>query len=77
MKEQTTGSSITENQTLEGAFSQLEAVIAKLEAEDISLEESFQAYREGMELLQFCNASIDAVEKKVLKLNEDGELDEF
>lgn len=77
MKEQAAGSRITENQTLEGAFAQLEAVIERLEAEDISLEESFLAYREGMELLQFCNASIDAVEKKVLKLNEDGELDEF
>lgn len=64
-------------QTLEGAFAQLEAVIERLESEDISLEESFQAYSEGMELLQFCNASIDTVEKKVLKMNENGELDEF
>jgi len=64
-------------QTLEDAFEQLEAVIDRLEAEDISLEDSFKAYSEGMELLQFCNASIDMVEKKVLKMNEDGELDEF
>lgn len=64
-------------QTLEDAFIQLEAVIERLEAEDISLEDSFKAYSEGMELLQFCNASIDRVEKKVLKMNEDGELDEF
>lgn len=64
-------------QTLEDAFLQLEEVIARLESEDITLEESFQAYSEGMELLQFCNASIDTVEKKVLKMNEDGGLDEF
>lgn len=64
-------------QTLEDAFMQLETVIERLEAEDISLEDSFKAYSEGMELLQFCNASIDRVEKKVLKMNEDGELDEF
>lgn len=64
-------------QTLEDAFIQLEEVIARLESEDISLEESFQAYSEGMELLQFCNASIHTVEKKVLKMNEDGGLDEF
>ena len=63
-------------QTLEDAFLQLETVIERLEAEDISLEDSFKAYSEGMELLQFCNASIDRVEKKVLKMNEDGELDE-
>lgn len=65
------------NLTLEEAFLQLETVIGHLEEEEISLEDAFSAYREGMELLQFCNASIDAVEKKVLKLNEDGELDEF
>ncbi|MBO5095113.1 MAG: exodeoxyribonuclease VII small subunit [Lachnospiraceae bacterium] len=64
-------------QTLEDAFAALEEVIARLESEEISLEESFQAYSEGMELLQFCNASIDTVEKKVLKMNEDGGLDEF
>ena len=72
MKKQT-----LENQTLEGAFEQLEAVIDRLESPDISLEDSFKAYSEGMELLQFCNASIDTVEKKVLKMNENGELDEF
>ncbi len=64
-------------QTLEDAFVQLEAVIERLEAEDISLEEAFGAYSEGMELLHFCNASLDRVEKKVLKLNENGGLDEF
>ncbi len=64
-------------QTLEDAFAQLEAVIGRLESEEISLEEAFQVYSEGMELLQFCNASIDTVEKKVLKLNENGGLDEF
>lgn len=62
---------------MEGAFVQLETVIQRLESEDISLEDAFQAYREGMELLQFCNASIDMVEKKVLKINGNGELDEF
>jgi len=66
-----------EQQTLEGAFAQLEEVIGRLESEDISLEDSFQAYSEGMELLRFCNASIDKIEKKVLKMNENGELDEF
>ncbi|MCI8947387.1 MAG: exodeoxyribonuclease VII small subunit [Lachnospiraceae bacterium] len=66
-----------EQQTVEGAFAQLEAVIERLESEEISLEDAFRAYSEGMELLQFCNASIDMVEKKVLKINENGELNEF
>ncbi len=48
-----------------------------MEQEDISLEESFRLYKEGMKLIQSCNDKIDKVEKEVLKLNERGELEEF
>lgn len=63
--------------SLEEAFEQVEGTIALLEEEDITLEESFRAYQEGMKLLQYCNEKIDKVEKQVLKINEDGGLDEF
>ena len=63
--------------SLEETFEQIEEVIARLEAEDITLEESFLEYNRGMKLLQHCNATIDQEEKKVLQINEDGGLDEF
>ncbi|MCI8523743.1 MAG: exodeoxyribonuclease VII small subunit [Lachnospiraceae bacterium] len=63
--------------SLEETFEQIEEVIARLETEEITLEESFQEYNRGMKLLQHCNATIDQVEKKVLQINEDGGLDEF
>ncbi len=63
--------------TLEQIFERLEDTIDKLQQEDISLEESFRLYKEGMRLIQSCNDKIDSVEKEVLKLNENGELDEF
>lgn len=63
--------------TLEENFVKIEEVIEKLESEDISLEEAFVAYSEGMKLLQTCNEQIDKVEKKVLKLTETGELTEM
>ena len=63
--------------SLEETFEQIEEVIARLEAEDITLEESFLEYNRGIKLLQHCNATIDQVEKKVLQINEDGGLDEF
>lgn len=66
-----------EKLNLEKAFSKLEEIVSALEQEDISLEQSFQTYREGMELLKKCNQAIDQVEKQVLVLNEDGEWDEF
>lgn len=62
---------------LEEAFAQIEEVIAHLETEEITLEESFQEYNRGMQLLQHCNSAIDRVEKKVLQINENGGLDEF
>lgn len=63
--------------SLEDAFAQIEEVISRLETEEITLEESFSAYNQGMTLLAKCNETIDQVEKKVLKVNEDGGLDEF
>lgn len=63
--------------SLEEAFEQIETTIARLEDEDITLEDSFRAYQDGMKLLKYCNEKIDRVEKQVLKINEDGELDEF
>ncbi|MDE7477476.1 MAG: exodeoxyribonuclease VII small subunit [Lachnospiraceae bacterium] len=68
---------MAKEQTLEQAFEKLEDMIGKLEQEDISLEESFRLYKEGMKLIKSCNDKIDKVEKEVLKLNENGELDEF
>ena len=56
--------------TLEEAFLRLEEVTR-------ALEESFAVYQKGMELLKYCNESIDKVEKKVLVLNGEGKLDEF
>ena len=62
---------------LEEAFEKLEKTVEALEREDISLEESFRIYQEGMELLKKCNLEIDQGETKVLVLNEDGESHEF
>ena len=62
---------------LEENFERLEETIERLSEEDISLEDAFAAYSEGMKLLKECNAQIDRVEKKVLKLLEDGELEEL
>ena len=67
----------TEDCSIEDILSQVEDTIANLEAEDIYLEDSFVQYKKGMELLKVCNEKIDAIEKKVLILNGEGETDEF
>ena len=63
--------------TLEETFAGLEEVIQKMERGDISLEESFQLYHKGMEMLKSCNDKIDKVEKQMLILDEEGAAYEF
>lgn len=57
---------------LEESFEQLETIIAELEKGDMTLEDSFQKYEEGMKLIKNCSNSIDRVEKKLIVL-ENGE----
>ena len=64
-------------ENLEEMLKDLEELIGKMENEEITLEQTFDLYNNGMELLKKCNLSIDEVEKKVLVLDENGEKDEF
>lgn len=62
---------------LENAFEELDNKVKELESPDISLENSFKLYKEGMELLKKCSESIDDVEKKVMVLEQNGGVHEF
>jgi len=62
---------------LEDAFKKLDEIIEELEKPDISLENSFALYQEGMKLIKACNDSIDKVEKELIILSESGEADEL
>lgn len=64
-------------QSLEMVFEQLDKIVEQLEGESVSLEQSFQLYHEGMDLLKICNDKIDTIEKKMMVLDENGEQHEF
>lgn len=66
-----------ETRTMEEAMKALDEIVQQLESREISLEDSFKVYQEGMELLKYCNSKIDKVEKKMLQMDENGELSEF
>ena len=68
---------IKEESTLQEMLKTLDEQIRALESEDISLEDSFVVYEQGMKLIKECNDKIDRVEKKVLELNADGTLQEM
>ena len=59
--------------TIEQAFKKLDELIENMETE-IPLEESFNMYKEGIELIRLCNDKLDKVEKKILILEGNGEL---
>ena len=51
--------------SIEESFEQLDTIIGSLQQGDLSLEESFQKYEEGMKLIKHCSYTIDKVEKKL------------
>ena len=65
------------NLSLEESLSALEQVMEELNSPELSLEESFGLYKQGMDLLLKCNQAIDKVEKELMILEENGISDEF
>ena len=66
------GANNNEEMTLEEMMEALEKCTEKMEAGEMTLDESFVTFKEGMELVRRCNESIDKVEKEVVKLMDDG-----
>lgn len=56
--------------TLEESFTALDEIVDQLQRGELTLEESFKKYEEGMKLIKHCNDAIDKVEKKLLVINE-------
>ena len=55
--------------TLEETFEKIDEVMEKLSDDELPLEESFNVYKEGMQLLDGCKKIIEDVENKVEKLS--------
>ena len=60
--------------TIKEDFERLEGIIEKMDDDELSLEDGFSLYEDGMMLLKQLSGRIDMVEKKVKMLNEDGSL---
>lgn len=58
---------------MEEAFEELNELLTKMDSDQISLEDSFKLYQEGVKLVRYCNEKIDKVEKQLMILNEMGE----
>lgn len=71
-EEQTSGEA-----TLEETFEQIEEIIRQMEKPDVTLDESFSLYENGIGKLKKCNALLDTVEKKMQVIRENGVLEDF
>ncbi len=60
----------------ESALAELEAIVADMEAGQLSLEASLAAYKRGAELLHFCRQQLADAEQQV-KILENGSLAPF
>ena len=65
------------DETLEEVLGKLDHVMQDLSQAQVSLEDSFELYHKGMKLVSECNDKIDAVEKKMKILEENGAIHEF
>lgn len=49
----------------EKAFQQLEKIVQRLEAEELSLDDSLKLFEEGIGLSRFCHQKLEEVERKI------------
>ncbi len=70
---------MSDNKTisLEERFEHIEEIIEQMETGNVSLDASFELYKNGLEEIKAANSLLDDMEKAMLVLNEDGSLEEF
>lgn len=56
----------------EASLKELESIVAKLEDENISLEDSVQSFEVGVNLVKECQKQLQKAELKIKKLSDDG-----
>ncbi len=62
---------MTKKMTIDQGFDSLEEIIEKMESDNISLEESFQLYGKGIEMIKQLKEKLDSTEKKIIVLEEE------
>jgi exodeoxyribonuclease VII small subunit len=58
----------------EAAIAELETIVKRLEAGELTLEHSLELYERGVQLSRFCHSRLEEAERRIEILNERGEL---
>ncbi|HID53135.1 MAG TPA: exodeoxyribonuclease VII small subunit [Anaerolineae bacterium] len=67
----------TEKLSFEEALVELEGIVTKLEAGELTLEESLALFERGQKLAALCNQQLDEASLRVEQLTADGEIVEL
>ncbi len=62
--------------TLEQRFSNIEEILGQMENSEVSLNDSFELYKKGLTEIKEANQMLDMVEKEMILLSREGEVDD-
>lgn len=58
---------------IEDNFKELDELLEKMQDEDVSLDESFEMYKKGIEIVKDSNEQIEKIEKQIEVLEEESD----
>ena len=58
---------------IEENFKELDELLEKMQDEEVSLDESFEMYKKGIEIVKDSNEQIDKIEKQIEVLEEESD----
>ena len=58
---------------IEENFKELDEILEKMQDEEVPLDESFEMYKKGIEIVKDSNEQIEKIEKQIEVLEEDTE----
>lgn len=56
---------------LEERFATIEDILTQMEGQDVTLDQAFELYKQGMEQVKLANASLDTIEKEMIVVQEE------
>lgn len=66
-----------ENINIEKLLKELEAIVSKMEDDNLNLEDSLKSYEKGIKLVKTAQESLKKIEQRVQILSKNNELKDF
>ena len=58
---------------IEQKFNEVEKIIEAMQKEDVTLDEYFKLYNQGLKIIKDCNQQIETIEKQIKIINEEAQ----